>query len=123
MRAAFLALVIVLAVIPDRYEASVISVYDADTLTCMVSMGMETYRREVIRLAGIDAPEMNTPKGPTSRDRLRALVTDKTIVLEVKGREKYGRLMAVVWIGSTNVNELLVSEGLAKPYSGGKRTP
>jgi len=116
-------LVAVAGTIDKRYEATVLSNHDGDTITVIVDLGLETSRKEVVRLAGIDAPEMGTPKGADSRDRLRALVVGRTVVLEDKGREKYGRMMAVVWVGVTNVNQLLVDEGLAKPYAGGKRTP
>lgn len=43
------------------------------------------------------------------------------IEVECKGFDKYGRVLGNVYIGDTCLNELLLEEGFAKRYSGGRR--
>ena len=109
-----------------RYNAHVVSVYDGDTLRANVSLGFHAWTMNVqLRLLGINAPEMvgaDKASGILSRDRLRALVADKDVVIEtVKDTtEKYGRYLARVFVkidGTwTCVNDVMINEGLAKPY-------
>lgn len=43
-----------------EYKAQVVSVYDGDTLTVDIDLGFEVWlRKQKIRLAGIDTPEIN----------------------------------------------------------------
>lgn len=107
-----------------HYKAYVVEVYDGDTCTVDIDLGLSTWvRGEKIRLNRIDAPEVkgsSRAKGIQSRDALRKLVLDKEIFLQtVKDRkEKYGRYLGEIWImdkkkGYVNVNDLLVAEGFA----------
>lgn len=108
-----------------NYKAIVTSVYDGDTITVDIDLGMGIWNRgEKIRLYGIDTPEVRGPERPeglVSRDYLRDLILDKEIVLtsykDKKG--KYGRYLGTIWFKNAanewfNVNEQLVSEGLAE---------
>lgn len=110
-------------------------VVDGDTLDANVTVEIEEFNVFVssvvrIRLLGVDAPEM---KGATlaaarrSRDWLKLKVEGKQIFVEPHGRDKYGRLLAVVYIvenvnpeavgfSRCNVNEQLIAEGYAIPY-------
>lgn len=101
------------------YAAYVTDVYDADTVTCDIDVGFDiALKDQKIRLYGIDAPEMRGKErqdGIVSRDRLREIVLNKTIKLytikDTKG--KFGRWLGVLKIFTTNINQLLVDEGLA----------
>lgn len=109
-----------------RYNAHVVSVYDGDTLRANVSLGFHTWVMNVqLRLLGINSPEMvgvDKASGTVSRDRLRALVADKDVVIETikDGTEKYGRYLARVYVNMGGVwtcaNDIMLNEGLAKPY-------
>jgi micrococcal nuclease len=111
---------------PTTFQARVNDVHDGDTLMVTVNLGLDVSRREIVRLEGIDAPELSTPAGQDVATYVRILLIKRDVTLVVRPgaeREKYGRLLATVWYGSTNVNQLLVKKGYAKPYDGGKRGP
>ena len=107
------------------YKAFVKEVYDGDTITVDIDLGLKTFiHNEKIRLFGINTPEVRgeeRSKGLISRDYLRTLILNKEILLETIKDEKgkYGRYLGIIWINKmgktlTNINELLVKEGLAE---------
>ncbi len=77
---------------PTRHSAKVISITDGDTIMVADSAG----RQEVIRLAGIDAPEHNQTFGSQSTANLTALVSAKTVNLECGSERSYGRLICKI---------------------------
>jgi endonuclease YncB( thermonuclease family) len=107
----------------------VIKVYDGDTITIASRLPYDDspmYRLSV-RLNGIDTPEI---KGKTSdekqaaknvRDNLSQLILNKYVRLENIQSEKYGRILANVFIGDVNVNEWMIAERYAIKYDGGKK--
>lgn len=106
------------------YKAFVKEIYDGDTITVDVDLGLKTFiHNEKIRLYGINTPEVKgteREKGLISRDYLRMLILNKEILLETikDSKGKYGRYLGTIWIKSMgkeyiNVNQLLVKEGLA----------
>lgn len=110
----------------------VIKVYDGDTITIASKLPFvdsPLYRLSV-RLNGIDTPEI---KGKTEdektaakqvRDVLSNMILNKYITLANVQTEKYGRILADVYIGELHVNEWLVSERYAVKYDGGaKKVP
>jgi micrococcal nuclease len=92
-------------VIPSyTYRAVVEDVYDGDTVTLTIDLGMHVHlRRQKVRLIGIDAPEVrgdSRAAGLTARDFLRSLLpVGAAVVVETeKDRaEKYGRWLARIW--------------------------
>ncbi len=106
------------------YSAVVTSVYDGDTCTVDIDLGLGVWvRGEKIRLARINAPELRKeerPRGILSRDRLRELIRGRQIILQTirDKKGKYGRYLGEIWLvdedGPVNVNDLLVSEGFAE---------
>lgn len=105
---------------PYIYNAHVTSIYDGDTITVDIDLGLDTWRNnERIRLYGIDTPEVRgdeREQGLVSRDWLRGQILDCDIVLQtIKDRSgKYGRLLGIVWYNGENINEALVKHGLAE---------
>ncbi len=108
-----------------HYKAEVIKVYDGDTITVNIDLGLNVIKRKVkIRLARINAPELKGVErtaGLKSRDFLRDLILNKKITIQtIRDRKgKYGRYLGEVWFKNDsgnyiNVNDLLVSKGLAK---------
>ena len=94
-------------------QARVLSVGDGDTLSVL-----EGGRRITIRLACIDAPEMSQrPYGTDARAALQSMATVGSSVT-VKGgeRDRYGRTVAEIWRGNTNLNLELVRQGDAFVY-------
>jgi len=104
------------------YEAKITKVTDGDTVHADINLGFGVVlSNTILRLYGINAPEMkgeSISEGLTSKTRLAELVLGRTVLLKTlkDKREKYGRLLAQIWVENVFVNDLLVNEGLAKPY-------
>jgi len=111
-----------------HYRAKVTAVYDGDTCTLDIDLGLGIIARgEKVRLYRINAPEIRGPERPQSlvaRDFLRGKIKNKTVLVQtVKGKArdmkgKYGRYLADIWLeedGSwVNINDLLVQQGHAE---------
>lgn len=90
------------------YAARVVAVHDGDTLTVLAQ------RREVrLRLAAIDAPERGQPYAQASRRALAARVAGRVVDIEARGRDRYGRTLAVVRVDGVDVNRAQVRDGWA----------
>jgi micrococcal nuclease len=102
------------------YKANVIKVYDGDTITVDIDLGIGIWlRKQSIRLYGIDAPEVRGAEkieGKKSRDWLREKILGKEIILKtIKDKTgKYGRLLGEIWFEDENINDLLVETGMAE---------
>ena len=104
----------------------ILKIYDGDTITVELDLGFGVYKKEKLRFAFLDAPEIKgeeRPQGLISRDWLRAKINDAVEnghtlkVRTIKDRKgKYGRYLAILFIDNTNINELMLEEGYAKPY-------
>lgn len=115
-------------VYPIHY-GKVIKVYDGDTITIAAKLPNTdgpVYRFSV-RLNGIDTPEI---RGKTDaerklaiivRDALRELLMGKIVELRNVANEKYGRILADVYIDNMSINDWLIDQDFAVPYDGGKK--
>jgi endonuclease YncB( thermonuclease family) len=79
----------------------------------------------VIRLVGIEAPEISRIKGqpgqPFSREArnyLTDLVMHKMIDIKDYGKDRYRRVLGVIYVKGKNVNLQMVKVGLAKVFKG-----
>lgn len=79
---------------------------DGDTV--VLRKGGEVTR---IRLAEIDAPERDQPFGRESRRMLTELLATGPIAVDPRGGDQFGRTLAVLYVGYTNVNEAMVARG------------
>jgi len=66
-----------------------------------------------LRLEGIDAPEICQAWGPDARAALSELVLGKEVSVKTVGRDTYGRTLGTVYLGTQNINKLMVQEGHA----------
>ena len=109
----------------------VIKVYDADTITIASKLPYDAspmYRLSV-RLNGIDTPEIKgkgisdeeKEAAKQARDFVSNLVLNKFVRLENIESEKYGRILADVFIGDIHLNNLLLKERYAVKYDGGTK--
>ena len=107
----------------------VIKCYDADTITIASKLPYKEsplYRLSV-RLTGIDAPEIKGKNeeekelAKHARDFVSNLILNKYVRLENVESEKYGRILADVYIGDVHLNELLIRERYAVKYGGGTK--
>lgn len=87
-----------------------------------------------VRLANIDAPEIRHPKceaelqlGLVAKRRMTELLGSGEIVVSPgdpkDGRlmDKYGRTLAIVTVDGRDVGQILIAEGLARPWTGKRR--
>lgn len=115
--------------VPPIVLCKVIKVYDGDTITVaskIPNTNLPVYRFSV-RLIGIDSAEI---KGNTinekkaaieARDALNKLLFGKMIVLKNVQTEKYGRILADVYLDKLHINQWLLDNHYAVPYDGGKK--
>lgn len=107
------------------YAASVKQVVDGDTIDLTIDLGLRVLLSARIRLMGIDTPEVSTEKGRQVRDIVRSLLPAYTPVLVSTFKnpeDKYGRWLGVITMqDKTVLNDLLVREGHAVAYDGGKK--
>ncbi|HYT18544.1 MAG TPA: thermonuclease family protein [Thermoplasmata archaeon] len=93
-------------------ERNVTRVIDGDTLDVEGSLR--------IRLVLVNAPELNASGGPESRDYLTGLCSGSLALVDEDdfqiGHDPYGRVLAVVYCGSTNANAAMISSGHATTY-------
>ena len=108
-----------------QYNAFVTSVYDGDTCTVDIDLGLHIWvRGEKIRLMRINAPELrgkDKEKGLLSRDFLREKILGKRVIIGTFKNEKskYVRYLGEIWIFAdggepVNVNDIMVEKGYAE---------
>ena len=113
----FLPLLIAGAAAAGPIEGTVVRVVDGDTID--VQLGD---RAEKIRYIGVNTPEVHhpikgeEPGGREAADVNRRIVGGQRVRLEldVRTRDRYGRLLAYVWVGDIMVNAELVRRGYAQ---------
>jgi len=88
--------------------AKVIQILDGDTLILNDSTK--------IRLLGINTPESSQPFSIQAKEFLENQVLNQTIQIEKIGKDKYSRTLAYIFKNSSNINELLLLNGLATLY-------
>ena len=111
---------------------------DGDTIDVTIDLGFDLYKKERVRIAGVDTPEKRT------RDlEEKALGIDATNWLKKKledtiagdgdelairtelvgGMGKYGRLLGWLYINEDTIslNEQMITEGYAWEYDGGTK--
>lgn len=109
----------------DKQKATLVKVVDGDTIAVSING-----KDEVVRIIGIDTPEVVHPRrtvecfGKEASDEAKAIFeNNKTILLESDStqgdRDKYKRLLRYVWIdgGKTDFGKLMVGEGYAHEYT------
>jgi endonuclease YncB( thermonuclease family) len=106
-----------LALLPGAASAQsllgkVVGVIDGDTVRLLAN-GRDLY---ILRLGEIDAPESGQPYGRASKKMLSDLVFGQTISARVTDVDRYGRSVAVITRGSTNINAEIVKRGGAWAY-------
>ena len=88
-------------------------VMDGDTVLLLPEDAREAVR---LRLLGIDAPELCQPGGEAARDALIARVLRRTVRLQVRGQDSYGRQLGHVWLDAQDVAAEMVRSGWAWAY-------
>ena len=119
------------------YKISPLKIVDGDTIDAEIDLGFDIKVKKRIRFMGINAPESRTrdleekAKGLAAKDRVKALLEGcKNIQLHSHGIGKFGRCLGEIFLDTIDgqekltlesLNELLIREGHAIEYHGGKR--
>ena len=115
-------------------------IVDGDTVDATIDLGFDVLYKTRVRLYGINTPETRTKdleekaKGLAAKERLNEIINKAVhmghhLILQTKEKGKFGRYLGVIIIEDcrpdhdtrTDINQLLVEEGHAEPYYGGKR--
>jgi len=119
------------------YKINVDRVIDGDTIDAIIDLGFDVKVKKRVRFMGINTPESRTrdleekARGLAAKDRVKALLEGcDNIQLKSHGVGKFGRCLGEIFLdrvdGSEKItleslNELLIKEGHAIEYHGGKR--
>ena len=120
-----------------NYKISLLRVVDGDTIDAEIDLGFDIKVKKRVRFLGINAPESRTrdleekARGLAAKDRVKALLEGcKNIQLHSHGIGKFGRCLGEIFLDTVDgqekltvesLNELLIREGHAVEYHGGKR--
>ena len=120
-----------------EYKIKLDRVIDGDTVDAYIDLGFDVSVKKRIRFMGINTPESRTrdleekAKGLAAKERVKELLEGcENIKLTSHGVGKYGRCLGELFIDIVDdgekltmesVNQLLIKEGHAKEYFGGKR--
>lgn len=115
--------------VPPVKTGIVIKVYDGDTITVATRLPIKDSPlfRFPVRLRGIDSPEIKgkTPEevhlAKQSRDALNELIFGKVVKLTNVDTEKYGRILADVYVNDIHVNQWMLDNKYAIEYDGGTK--
>ena len=116
----------------------IVKVLDGDTIDVLIDLGFDLFKKERVRIAGVDTPEKRTRDleekalGIDATNWLKKKLEDTiagdgdvlTIRTElVGGPGKYGRLLGWLYINedAISLNEQMITEGYAWEYDGGTK--
>ena len=119
------------------YKISPLKVVDGDTIDADIDLGFDIKVKKRIRFMGINAPESRTKdleekaKGLAAKDRVKQLLEGcENITLKSHGIGKFGRCLGEIMLDTVDgqerltlesLNKILINEGHATEYHGGKR--
>ena len=112
-------------------------VVDGDTIDVTIDLGFDLYKKERVRIAGVDTPEKRTRDLEEKALGLDAtywmkkqledtIAGDEELIIRTElkgGTGKYGRLLGWLYVGDATVslNEQMITEGYAWAYDGGTK--
>ena len=119
------------ALAADTEAASFVFCHNNGGTNCVVDGDTIWYRGTKIRITGIDTPETHQPKcaaeaklGAAATRRMLQLVNAGPFTLQSINRDedRYGRKLRILTRGGKSLGDILVEEGLARFYKGGRRS-
>ena len=115
----------------------IVKVLDGDTIDVLIDLGFDLYKKERVRIAGVDTPEKRTRNleekelGIDATNWLKkeledVLAGDDELIIRTElhgGVGKYGRLLGWLYVGDEQVslNEQMITQGSAHAYDGGTK--
>ena len=130
-----------------EYNAQLIKVLDGDTIDCYIDLGFDLKIKKRVRYMGIDTWESRTRdkeekvKGLAAKARNKELLEAGTFKIVSYGTGKFGRVLGEIFVspdavgenavipesvdrnkeGLVSINDILIAEGHAYDYHGGKK--
>ena len=115
-----------------EYSAKLVRVVDGDTCDALIDLGFNTWVKKRIRFKGVDTWECRTRDLDEKKKGLAAKAFTKDLlensdegkfVLKSYGVGKYGRVLADLFVkgNDKSINQLLLENGHAYEYEGGKK--
>ena len=106
----------------------VVRVIDGDTVDLVLDLGFGLFKKERVRIAGVDTPEKRTRNlkekklGYDATDFVEKwFATDRDIVVRTEKDGKYGRLLGWIHSNDTCLNHEIIEGGWGWPYLGGTK--
>ena len=115
----------------------IVKVLDGDTIDVIIDLGFDLYKKERVRIAGVDTPEKRTRNleekalGIDATNWLKkeledVLAGDDELIVRTElhgGVGKYGRLLGWLYVGDEelSLNEQMITQGYAHAYDGGTK--
>jgi micrococcal nuclease len=93
----------------EMISGKVVTVIDGNTLEIYANDN-ETYK---ILLYGIDSPELSQEYGEKAKKSLEKLILDKSVSIEIQGKDRWGNRLGIVLVDGEDPREKLLEEGLA----------
>jgi len=130
---------------PFEYNGTLIKVLDGDTIDCFIDLGFDLKIKKRIRYMGIDTWESRTRdkeekvKGLAAKARNKELLEAGVFKIVSFGTGKFGRVLGEIFVspdavgheisegvdtiagGLVSINDILIAEGHAYEYHGGKK--
>ena len=130
-----------------EYNGTLIKVLDGDTIDCWIDLGFDLKIKKRVRYMGIDTWESRTRdkeekvKGLAAKARNKELLEAGTFKIISYGTGKFGRVLGEIFVspdavgenavipesvdrnkdGLVSINDILIAEGHAYDYHGGKK--
>ena len=112
--------------IPPVTEGFVVKVYDGDTITIASKIPVpdSPLYRFPVRLSGIDCAEIKGSNADEkkmaiiARNELMNLIYQKKVTLQNIKTEKYGRILADIYLNDLHLNTYMLKNRLAVEYNG-----
>ena len=128
-----------------EYNGTLVKVLDGDTIDCYIDLGFDLKIKKRIRYMGIDTWESRTrdldekAKGLLAKARNKELLEAGVFKIVSHGTGKFGRVLGEIFVspdavghevsenvdrsedGLVSINDILINEGHAYEYGGGKK--
>ena len=113
------------------YKVDVTRVVDGDTVDVDIDLGFGmTYKKQRVRLMGIDTPESRTRDleekfyGLEAKTFLKTLLMECPVTLVSHEKGKFGRILGELFIYGNmdrSINQMMIDNFHAVPYNGGNK--
>lgn len=108
----FISLISLFLTFQSGFNAKAIGITDGDTIIVLT----DDKKQIKIRLEGIDCPESRQDYGDRAKQAVVDLCFKKIVKVIPKGNDKYGRMLADIYIDDICINSKLIEMGMAWHY-------